>query len=174
MTHIPDLLDYKTMLYVGAHVRKSFPFGMRLIPTFRQAGYQIDVLEPYEPNIAELNEFNSETSMFDNVVHGSVLNLETVIHHTYDVIVWRHGPEHVMEAEIPIALKLMEIFTTRLAVIFCPRRQLDQGAIGGNPYQIHCSVPPPELFLDLGWAVAINNLGREDRDEIMAWRRINA
>jgi len=50
--NIPDLFDYKTLLYIGAHVRKSFPFGMRMIPAFRKTGYSIDILEAFGPNIS--------------------------------------------------------------------------------------------------------------------------
>lgn len=171
---IPDVFDYKTMLYIGAKVGKNYS-GMRLVPEFKAAGFEIDILEAWEENAKELEKTNRDKKSLRRIFIGDVKALCAVIPDLeYDITLWWHGPEHILEAELRKTMPLFEEITKKLVILGSPYGKYDQGIIDGNPFEIHQTAVYPEFYESLGngWKTDTLRARDERGSNLLAWKRI--
>lgn len=170
---IPDIFEYKTMLYIGAKVKKTFPAGMQMVPDFKEAGYKIDVLEAWRPNVRGLLKMNREKKIYRTIFLGDVRDLDHIlVGEDYDVVVWWHGPEHVKKEEIRPTLRKLEHHAKKLLIVACPYGLHEQGEAFGNPYEKHLStIYPKDFKRRYGWHVDV--IGKKDvtMSNLLAWKR---
>lgn len=161
---IPDVLDYKTLLYVGANTRR-----MEMVDLFMVKGYKIDVLEIWPQNAIELGEWNRVTKALNEIIIGDIRSFAASRH--YDVVMWWHGPEHVKTDELPGILARLETLARKVVVLACPCGLYPQGETGGNPYEVHEQSIYPQNFRDLNYK--INILGKTDKpgSNLIGWKR---
>ena len=164
---IPDIFLYKTLLYAGA-----CPAQLRLAPSFRMAGYEIDVVELFEPSRMLLERQNPEWGLFRSIYAGDIRELDKALCQTYDVAFWWHGPEHVEKSELAQSLQQLEARAEKLAVIGCPHGYMKQGSLKGNPHGRHCWGPMPEDFAALGWEVDTLKQHAGTGSHLIAWKRM--
>lgn len=165
---IPDLFDYRTLLYIGANAKFH-----RLVPTFCLAGYTVDVVEPFGPYIEELQRLNTKAKYFRRIVQGDAraLNAAAGLDAQYDVVLWWHGPEHVDQVEVSPILTQMASRARKLAVIGAPHGRMDQEAIDGNEQQRHRWNCMPAAFELSGWTVSTLWPKPHLQSHLIAWRR---
>lgn len=170
---ISDVFEYKTMLYIGAKVKKTFPVGMQMIPDFKEAGYEIDVLEAWRLNVRDLIKMNKKEKIYRTILLGDVRNSRHILaDRYYDVIIWWHGPEHVNSEEIMPTIKKLESHARKMIIIACPFGRHKQGIAFGNPYEKHLSTIYPEDFKKhKDWHVDV--IGERDvkMSNLLAWKR---
>lgn len=142
----PDLFTkYKNVLYIGAippEINNQYDnpeAGMAYLAEFKQAGYEITIVEAYLINYELLvNKHGFE------VYNCCIEDFET--DKKYDIVFWWHGPEHVKAVNLPDILKKIEGLANYLIVLGCPWGRYKLGPIHGNPYQEHKSRLYPENF----------------------------
>jgi len=145
----PDLFEpykYKTVLYVGAK-SSHFRFGQE----FRNAKYEISILEPFKPNVDYLKTVPWLTEVFE----GDIRDLSVFIEkkQKFDIVFWWHGPEHISEQELMSVLPNLEKICNHKVVLGCPWGEYPQDAIGGNPYEVHVSALSYDVFEEFGYNV---------------------
>jgi len=162
---IPKVYDYDTLLYIGAS-----PNRFELIDKFFYAGYEIDVLEIFEPNVKALEVMNRRWKIFKNIMLGDVREVEQILKHQYDVIVFWHGPEHLGLLDFKPTLRKLEDFALRLLICGCPWGDYPQGPVKGNEHEKHLSSLFPEDFQKLGYKTSTlrNRPGRGSN--LLAWK----
>ena len=144
---IPDLYNYKTVLYVGARSDR-FDYG----EDFKKAGCDITILEIHPSNVKHLEKLGY-------LVHqGDVRRWNALI--KYDIVFWWHGPEHIEESELKETLSRLEQYARVAVVLGCPWGEFNQGAIHGNENEKHVSSLDFIMFEELGYDVEC--LGRKD------------
>jgi hypothetical protein len=146
---IPDLYDYKTVLYVGARSDR-FDYGK----DFRAYNYEITVLEAFETNVNYLKNID----WIKEVIHGDVRDFTS--NKTWDIVFSWHGPEHVEVRELTDTLLNLESFTNKAIVLGCPWGLFHQKAIHNNPFEVHASHNDYHIFENLGYNVEC--LGKKD------------
>jgi len=160
---IPDILDYKTLLYIGARRRLAQMLGL-----FIKASYTIDILEIWRPNLQALKEMDG----IRKVIEGDVRNILGMKLPSYDIVMWWHGPEHIQWRELYSVLKNLHMLSKKYAIIAGPWGFSPQGAKKGNIYERHITSLYPDTFKALGWEV--DTIGKfKDRQfsNILAWRK---
>lgn len=164
--NVPEVFSYKTVLYIGA--RRS---RMQLVDLFHEAGYAIDVIEIYPPNVEALKATNADRRWFREILQGDVRESEKFALDPYDVVVWWHGPEHVSKHELPGVIKGLMALTKKVLILGCPFGQIEQGISYGNVHETHSAYLYPEDFTALGFLA--NTIGPRDKggSNIMAWWR---
>ena len=170
---IPDAFDYSTMLYIGANAKKTYPSGMQMIPDFKEAGYKIDVIEAWRPNVRNLIRFNNRAKLFERIINGDVRNVKKTVHKRYDIISWWHGPEHIKMSEIELTLEKLAGLAKVMVIVACPYGRHNQGKFCGNPYEKHLSVIYPEFYQELGDGWRWDAIGERDikMGNLLAWKR---
>lgn len=159
---IPDLFNHQSVLYVGAHSGRM-DFGKN----FQHVGCKITILEIFPKNVEFL-----KGKGFD-VIQGDVREAHLIFDpQCFDVVFWWHGPEHLEEDEIQIALHALENVAKKLVVLGCPWGKSPQGAEYGNPYEIHASSLEPELFNSFGYNTETLRT-RGFRSNITAWKYLS-
>ena len=179
---IPSLLEGKTILYVGAKVKKRWPKGLEFLDIFYEAGFTIDVLEIFQQNVIALRRMNKEgrkfinrpipPGMFRRIYLGSVVDVdEKIKDKTYDVVMFNHGPEHLRSHEVIPTLAKLEKITDGVLIIGCPWGIYRQGSVHGNDHETHLSYLYPEMFIKLGFEV--RTMGEKDvkKSHILAWKQ---
>ena len=171
---ISDVFDYSTMLYIGAKAKKTYPSGMQMVSDFKEAGYKIDVLEVWHPNILSLIKFNNKAKLYDRIIEGDVREAEKLIYKRYDIISWWHGPEHLMIKEIESALEKLTGLAKVIVVVASPYGRHDQGEFRDNPFEKHLSSIYPEFYEELGNGWKWDAIGERDikMGNLLAWKRI--
>jgi len=161
--NIPDIYNYQSMAYVGARNR-GFLFGQE----FFDAGYKITVIEAFDKNVNYLKSID----IVDRVVHLDILKLAAskVIDEQFDVVMWIHGPEHVVTDDFIKVLPSLEKITRKHLILMCPWGRYEQDAIYGNPYEVHKEAYYPEFFSKLGFS--FETLGQKDVEgsNLMSWK----
>lgn len=84
-----------------------------------------------------------------------------------DMLVWLHGPEHVEVTAGVHLITEMQNAGPAAIVLEAPEGTYEQGAIDGNPFEVHRSVWRVSLFEQLGFATARS---REGDFTIAVWR----
>ena len=139
---VPDIFDYKTVLYVGARP-DQFRFG----EDFNNAGYKIDVLEAFASNV----EWLRKIPWLNKVYCEDLRKFKR--EYAYDVIFWCHGPEHVIKTELVPIIKQLERMTIKIIVFICPWGEYRQEPIYNNPYEEHLSAYDIDDFESMDFKV---------------------
>ena len=158
---LPDLLDKPgKLLYVGGHLR--FGRALQMTVLFKDAGWQVDVIEVFPENILQLNEIR----WLNSVIFMDIRNFQSA--EKYDCVMLWHGPEHFTKEEIPALISQMKLYTDCI-VFGCPNGRYDQGDEYGNPYERHLSTWYKEDFEKLG--MQADEIGVRDTKQgnIIAW-----
>ncbi len=118
----PDLFteEHQSVLYVGAR-DGGFEYG----DNFRKANFKITMLEAFEENVNYLKRI----PWIVDIIHGDVRNKD--IDKKFDIVFWWHGPEHVSDVQLPLAVKKLESVCNNLVVMGCPWGIYEQTS---NPY----------------------------------------
>ena len=160
LTCIPDVLDYESLLYIGAADYRQETLGL-----FIKKGYDYTILEIWEPNVEWLRK------RFKNVVKGDVRDVSSLGLGLFDVVMWWHGPEHVKENEITPILDKLKRMTKKVLVTANPWGIYESGLQRGNPHESHLSYLYPGFFKKLGWQT--NSIGKKDvkGSNLLAWQK---
>jgi hypothetical protein len=171
---IPDVFDYSTMLYIGAKAKKTYPCGMQMVPDFKEAGYKIDVLEIWQPNILSLIKLNNQNNIFDRIIEGDVKEIEKAVQGRYDIISWWHGPEHIKMTETESTLEKLSGLAKIMVIVASPYGRHKQDEFRGNPHEKHLSAVYPEFYEELGDGWKWDAIGQRDvtMGNLLAWKRI--
>lgn len=163
---IPDVLNYKTALYIGAR-----PSRKQIAGLLAGAGYAVYCLEIWPPNVAALREQNAVAPLFREILEGDARNAPSLGLGVFDVIIWWHGPEHIGRTEIEAAVAGLKGMTRELLILACPNGEVGQGPARGNPNEEHKAYLLPENFEALGFKT--NTIGSRGRggSNILAWWR---
>ena len=158
---IPDVLDYKSMLYIGINqVREE------MLHLFKERDYDITILEAWKSNVDALK------SKYPNIIWADVRDLDKIkFLPRFDIVMWWHGPEHIKERELPKILIELRMKALLYIIIACPWGIYEQGNCS-NPYEEHLAYLYPEFFKELGWQT--DTIGKEDvkGSNLLAWKRI--
>ena len=178
---IPSLLEGKTILYIGAKVKKRWPKGIEFLDLFYEAGFEIDILEIFQQNVQALRRMNKEgrkfinreikPGMFRRIYLGSAAWVDDIIKDKkYDVVMFNHGPEHLRSHQVISTLEKLEKITSGFLIIGCPWGIYKQGPVHGNDHETHLSYLYPEMFKKLGFEV--RTMGEKDvkKSHVLAWK----
>jgi len=165
IAEIPNVYDYRTLLYIGAS-----PNRFELIDEFFYVGYEIDVLEIFEPNVKALKIINRRWKIFNEIICGDVRNVERILKHCYDVIVFWHGPEHLLKHDLAPTILKLEDFAHHLLICGCPWGDYPQGAVKGNQHEKHLSSLFPADFQSLGFNVSTIRKHPGRGSNLLAWK----
>ena len=182
----PDVFDYKSVLYIGAKVKKRWPKGMLFIDRFVNSGYEIDFLEPWLPNVnglLHLNKFGKKfkeeviinPGLFRTVVQGSAQRIKEIDYFKnkkYDVVFWWHGPEHIKGKHVLSTIKTLEWMTKKVIVLASPYGFTKQIAVGGNPFEVHQSGITPGLYARIGYKWNTWGEERSRHSNLLGWKRM--
>ena len=160
---IPTILNYKTLLYIGAKKRM-----IQMLQLFVDTSYAIDIIEIWSANVTKLKDLNG----IRRIIQGDVRNITQMELPCYDVVMWWHGPEHVYEKELYDVLRNLETLATKLVVVASPWGESKQGGKRGNLSERHVTSLYSMTFKDLGWNTdMIGNIGNKDRtvSNLLAW-----
>lgn len=163
---IPGVFDFKTLLYIGAS-----PDRFELVDLFYYSGYEIDVLEIFEPNVKALEVMNRRWKIFKKIMLGDVRRVEEILKGQYDVIVFWHGPEHLGPLEIKPTIEKLESFARHLLIFGSPWGEYPQGAVKGNPNEEHKSALFPAFYKKLGYATSTVRRHPGRGSNLVAWKR---
>jgi SAM-dependent methyltransferase len=143
---VPDLFKHKTVLNIGARTNR-FDYGQQ----FREAGYNITILEPFAQNV----EYLRTLSWIQEVVQGDVRDLKHFKNkgQKFDVVFWWHGPEHVIEDDLRGVLPELDKICNNLIVLGCPWGHYPQGHIHNNPWEEHVGHYSHHVFEEFGYDV---------------------
>ena len=153
----PDLFTnkYKSVLYIGViapEINKAYdnPYsGRAYLTEFKQAGYEISIVEIHRPNYELLIE--KHQSLFDYIHHSDIGNFIPPDNKKYDVIFWWHGPEHVEKERLSGILQRIENFGNNIIILGCPWGKYPIDALNNNPYQAHLTSIYSKTLEDLGY-----------------------
>ena len=165
MRCIPDLLDYKTLLYIGARRKLT-----QMLNLFIDASYTIDILEIWRPNVESLQRLGG----IRNFIEGDVRNILGMKLDSYDIVMWWHGPEHVYWRELEATLKNLTYLANKIAVVACPWGICGQGRKKGNINERHVASLYPEIFRAFGWETdTIGKIANKDNTvcNLLAWSK---
>ena len=154
---IPDLLNYKTVLYVGAR-----PTRQHFLDWFEDAEYSITIVEAFKKNCDFLKEkFNHK------IIHGDIRYCEI---DNYDVVFFWHGIEHLPMSDIPNTLRKLESKSNFMTVLGMPYGLYVQDDIFENKFEIHQSQIYPDFLKEQGYD--FETLGDIDQRgaNITAWK----
>lgn len=159
LTCVPDVLNYKSLLYIGASGRRQKTLGL-----FINRGYDYTILEIWHPNVEWLRK------RFKNVIEGDVRDIDDFNLGVFDIVCWWHGPEHVKENEVVPIFDKLKNMTKEILIAACPWGIYEQDAVDGNLHEIHFSYLYPEFFEKLGWKTS--TFGKRDvkGSNLLAWQ----
>jgi hypothetical protein len=158
---LPDLLDKPgKLLYVGGHLR--YGRALQMTGLFKDAGWQVDVIEVFPDNILQLNEVR----WLNSVIFMDIRNFQSA--EKYDCVMLWHGPEHFTKSEISDLLNRMKAYADYI-VFGCPNGRYDQGDEYGNPFERHLSTWYKEDFEQLGMQADEIGIRDSKQGNIIAW-----
>jgi len=183
---LPDLFDYKTLLYIGMKIRNNYP-SFRGQDGFDRAGYQIDVLELSPLTAQRLRRANENghkflntyrpPGMFRTVIEGDVRNAKALTNGKYDVVMWWQGPEHVYPEEIEPTLAILFEKTKKLIVLGCPcspttelHPMVKNGQYKGST-SAHFSCIHSSFLEKLGYKTDLVGEPGQKGNNLLAWKR---
>jgi len=161
--HVPELFkEAGRLLYVGAN-----PTRTRLIDVLWRAGHEITLLEIWPPNAA----YFADDRRFKHIVCGDVRDVPKGLpHESYDVVVWWHGPEHVLKQEAFPTLAALEALA-KLGVLGMPWGTEPTGPSLENPGYGHVSGWYAEDLAAVGYSTALLEEERATYRHMLAWKR---
>jgi len=165
--NVPELFDVQPgsidMLYIGANRNRH-----HYMPEFYGLGYRITLLEVWEPYLKGMEH----KEMVFRAVLGDVRDAATLSlgKRMFDVVFFWHGPEHLPHEDLEDTLFSLERISRSLVVLGCPWGKYPQGAVNGNPYEVHASQLTPADFQKYGYSV--DTLGTRDviDSNVLAWK----
>jgi hypothetical protein len=163
---IPGILKYKTLLYIGAN-----PSRLELLDLFYNAGYKIDILEIYPPNVEGLRKLNEKEKLFRDIYQGDVREIDGIIvGKKYDVVCFWHGPEHLEKRDIKSTLIQLENKAKNIIFTGCPYGYYPQDDVYGNPAEIHRCSLDVKFFERLGYKTKTIRKKNKRGSNITAWK----
>ncbi len=158
---VPDLLDYETLLYIGASIARN-----EMLSYFVKKDYEVTIMEAWTENVL----YYRQDPRF-NIIQADVRNVNKIPLASFDVVMWWHGPEHVEKELLPNIFNELFKHTKKILMLACPWGWYVQQAVKGNPYEVHRSHLYPEFFKELGFKTS--TLGKKDRrgSNLIAWRK---
>lgn len=160
---VPDVLNFNTLLYVGASRRRQ-----ETLHLFVGKRYKVAVVEVWPRNAMYIARHIGGVG---EVICADVRNLTPLRLQLFDVVMWWHGPEHVPVQDLAPTLLNLQALARHVVVLASPWGRYEQGAEYGNPYERHhCPLYQP-LFGELGYNTS--TLGRKDTkgSNLLAWLR---
>jgi len=157
---IPDMLDHNSVLYIGANQHRQ-----HFLDWFLKSNYDVTIVEAFKDNYEYLkNKFSSV-----NVIHNDIR--KELFDHSFDIIFFWHGIEHLPLSEIPKTLQKLESITDKITILGMPYGKYLQDAEYGNEFEIHLSEIYPEFLQKQGYDY--ETLGNQDQRgaHITAWKR---
>lgn len=144
LEHRSDFMDGegKELLYIGARSKKFSWSGLIL-----EAGYNISILEIFEPNVKTLRSFNFITEVY----HDDIVT--TKLDKKFDVVLWHAGPEHVTKEDFEKAAVNIDRICTKVSILICPDGERPQGKLFDNKWERHVAVYEAEDFEKHGYIV---------------------
>jgi len=160
---VPDLLNYKTLLYIGASKARA-----EMLSYFIEKDYNIAILEAWSENVLY---YRKQLIKKLSIIQADVRNVSKIPLANFDVVMWWHGPEHVEKIILSQVLNELYKHTNKILILACPWGRYVQQAVKGNPYEVHRSHLYPEFFKELGFKTS--TLGKKDRrgSNLVAWKR---
>lgn len=160
---IPDVYNYKSLLYVGADIHRC-----HMLKDFRNREQFIDIVEPFEANCNYYKGVNGINNVYQSTIQDFKPNTK------YDIVLWWHGPEHMNENEYEKTFKHMETMANKYIIMGVPWGINKQDAIDNNDYEIHRTSTLPEHFEKYGYKT--NSIGNKDTwySNILIWKKIGA
>lgn len=162
---IPEIFEIgKDCLYVGAGCNATFQF----VPELIDHNYKITLLEIWKPN----SDLYSGHPWFNEAICSDIRIFDT--DRKWDLLMWLHGPEHIHKEELESTVKKIEKLTRKLIVMACPWGIYPEGAIQGNPHEVHLSSLYEEDFKALGYMV--DTIGQKDvpGSNLLSWKYVEA
>jgi hypothetical protein len=162
---LPEIAACKTCLYIGANARQ-----FTLHPILRHC--KLTVLEIWKPYVDGLRIAKPEVE----VIQGDVRSMPACMEDRWwDLIVWWHGPEHIL---IPESVPLLDSKSGRLPAIAkvgvllgTTYGKTDDQPYDDNPYQFHVSGWSLPDFECLGYAAIPVEKNGKRIHIIAAWKR---
>jgi hypothetical protein len=152
---LPELFNKKgRLLYVGGHMR--FGRDLQMAGLFRDAGWKIDVIEAFLPNIIQLYEVR----WINNLITGDIREFQP--EERYDVVMFWHGPEHLEKEEVAPLIVKMKTYAD-LVIFATPNGVYDQDEVYGNPHERHLSTWYKEDFEAIG--MTADAIGEPDQKQ---------
>ena len=150
----------KSALDIGA--RYSPEYGAGLFTGLQEFGVEdYTILEIFGGYVKDLIEHDYP------VIQGDVRQIQRYFQlESFDIVAWIHGPEHLNNfAEICKSIEKLKRLTKRWLIVSFPIGKEKQGAIDGNPYQIHrYTIPSVQKILGC--------FDRKDNVQHIAYRRL--
>lgn len=140
--NIPDILDHKSILYIGANKLRHW-----FLDKFENADYEIDIVEIYQDNCKWLLSQGKY-----NVCNANILNFN--FGKKYDIVFWYHGIEHVLKNSFINYLPNIKNNINKLAIFGCPYGKFKQDEVYNNENEKHISEWSPNELINLGLQVA--------------------
>lgn len=171
LSNIKDLKNYKTLLYVGAH-----PDRIEMIDIFYDLGYEIDVLEIWEPNVKDLIELNEKYHIFRDIIWGDIMDdiwRGSSTGEPYDIVMFWHGPEHIKREQLPKLILNLESYAKHYVIMAAPIGRYKQGPIDGNPYETHETFLHPHDFEEFGYSVDCLRKKKPRGSNMVLWKKLS-
>lgn len=164
-------LQPRSMLYVGwrhdCHPwwYKSFAPALGI--------NELTILEVHGPNVsdAEQRDWQGQFGLKTRVIQGNVLNPARYYRrHSYDIIFWDHGPEHVTKAELEGITPFLKEFRNKLLIYCCPWGHWPQEPTDGNEHERHSWDVQVKDMEDVGMlkVFTVGKPGQDNGGEIVA------
>lgn len=188
---LPDLFDYKTLIYIGCKLRWNYP-TFRGQDKFDAAHYEVSILELFPKNLALLKKANKKghkflngyrpPGMFKAVIEGDVRDIKKLVSNKYDIVMWWQGPEHLPLDELPAAIDTLFSITEKILVLGCPcggitkehpMAEKVKPEPGGRIVGIsaHLSIFAIDYFEDRNFSTDLVGKCGEKGNNLLAWRR---
>jgi len=143
---------YKSILNIGAGPNR-FDYS----DEFKQAGYDVTVMEYYQDNCDNLK---ISMPWLKNIICGDVKNIN--LSEKYDVVFWWHGPEHLLSDDISPTVMNLERLCNKVIILGCPWGEYKTECGGPTDYNPagHNSHNDYQIFENIGYSVEC--LGSKD------------
>lgn len=157
---IPDVFDYRTVLYVGAKFGRAMFLGDLI-----RKGKVVDIVEIYTPNATELKMYYPEVRVFNEDIRWFEAEVN------YDTVIWFHGPEHVTMEDAEKTLEKLYNIINKILIVGCPYGRYEQGAIDGNENERHLTHYVPAFFKSLKFQTDVMGAIDVHGSNLLAWKR---
>jgi len=161
LNNIPNLFKYNNILYIGA---KNSRMQCSELLRNNIKNLKLDIVEPFIENYNFLLTLNWINKVYNCTIQDFDIDIK------YDIIFWWHGPEHIEKTQLKDTFEKIESLSNKYIILGCPYGKYEQGAVGGNDFEIHRSYLYPEDFSKYGYSVS--TLGEKDVrcSHILAWK----
>ena len=160
---LPDCLNYKTLLYIGARYFKDIT--PQMTDLFKEKNYKIDVVEAFYKNCIELQPLG-----FNKIINADILKV--ILSQKYDVSMFWHGIEHIEREQLSELIEKLKKVTKKYIIFACPYGKYEQGAEYENEFENHVTHWQPEDLIRMG--LSVDTIGQRDvkYGNIISWIKI--